>query len=561
MPSSRDSGDFRDSRYRDVRSRDDRDRRQTQSSSLTTIKRMKTTNSRESVSQSSRSQSSSKSTPEPKIDYLKTSMDAIKSEEEEAISRTAEQNLKEFRLNCNSIRDICNQILEVKNSTDKDKYKQLDALRIKGSLVFLSLKKLNRFDKYRQKDEKEKLQTVKQKVDCNHLQLQNLLYEVMQLQRQCKACLLFRSKDEFINLVPLNQFHKEADDDLKQKATDEHKTHLARLEWELRQRKELEKKLKNAEEVKKKLEDHISNERDTLEKLPSMLKSVIDATQPLYCEFKLQKSDASSEASLIAESATEPDPECVKTSMEAIKAEEQQALNTPIEELIKRFKARSSSFIDICKQVLNVKNSSASSRDAKINALRMKGSLELLDLIRIERLSRLKIDDAQDKEDKAKVKVDALDRQLQTVSYALRHYQRKYQSCLTFKSKDERINLVPLEQFMAEADEDLRRMAIDDHSTHLARLEWELRQRQQLEEKLKTGEESKKSLEEQIVSDRETLERLQSMLKTVIEETQPLYSELNIPQEDSPTETSVPEEPQPEPEEDSSDTSSDISSD
>ena len=487
-------------------------------------------------------------------------MEAIKSEEEEAINRTAEQNLKEFRLKCNSIRDFCNQITEVKAGTDKDKRKQLEALRVKGSLFFLALKTLNRFDKYRQKDAKEKLNGVKQKVDCHHLQLQNLLYEVMQLQKQCKACLTFRSKDEKINLIPLEQFWKEADKDLKEKAVDERSIHLARLEWELRQRKELEKKLKSAEEAKKKLEDQICNERDTLEKLPSMLKSVIDATQPLYCEFKIQSTADSEDITLYNES-NEPDPECVKTSMEAVKAEEQLALKTTTQEILKSFKTKSNSFVNMCKQLMKVKNSNDSDKKSKIEGLRLKGSFELLELIKLDRLDRYLIGNGEEKLEKLKAKVDSLDRQLQTVSYALMQYQKKYQSCLTFKSKDEKIKLVPLEQFWAEADEDLKRMAIDDHSTHLARLEWELRQRQQLEEKLKSAEETQKSLEEQIVSDRETLERLQSMLKSVIEETQPLYSELNIPKEEEPQQQVDEDGPQPEPREDSSDTSSEISSD
>ena len=51
---------------------------------------------------------------------------------------------------------------------------------------------------------------VKQKVDSYHLQLQNLLYEVMYLQKEINRCLEFRSKDEEIDLIPLKQFYDEA---------------------------------------------------------------------------------------------------------------------------------------------------------------------------------------------------------------------------------------------------------------------------------------------------------------------------------------------------------------
>ena len=109
MRSSRDTSE-RDSRHRDS-GRDDRHRRTSSASSVSTspaIKRMKTSsNSKDSQSLTSSSSKliQSKPSTDPKFDCLKISMEAMKGEEEEAINKTtAEQDLKEFRLKCNSIR-------------------------------------------------------------------------------------------------------------------------------------------------------------------------------------------------------------------------------------------------------------------------------------------------------------------------------------------------------------------------------------------------------------------------------------------------------------------------
>ena len=46
----------------------------------------------------------------------------------------------------------------------------------------------------------------KGKVDNYHLKLQNLLYEVIHLQKEINKCLEFKSEDEEINLVSVDEF-------------------------------------------------------------------------------------------------------------------------------------------------------------------------------------------------------------------------------------------------------------------------------------------------------------------------------------------------------------------
>ncbi len=72
-----------------------------------------------------------------------------------------------------------------------------------ASLHVLTLKKLNRLDKMRLKASRNLTNEAKLNVDALHLQLQNLLYEVMHLQKEINKCQQFKSKDEEIDLIPV----------------------------------------------------------------------------------------------------------------------------------------------------------------------------------------------------------------------------------------------------------------------------------------------------------------------------------------------------------------------
>ena len=75
---------------------------------------------------------------------------------------------------------------------------------------FLTFKKLNRLDKIRTKQCRETTQASRQRVDAFHLQLQNLLYEVLHLEKEVSKCLQFKSGDEDIDLVTLEEFYRNA---------------------------------------------------------------------------------------------------------------------------------------------------------------------------------------------------------------------------------------------------------------------------------------------------------------------------------------------------------------
>ncbi|KFU91036.1 THO complex subunit 5 [Chaetura pelagica] len=124
----------------------------------------------------------------------------------------------------------------------------------------------------------------KQKVDAYHLQLQNLLYEVMHLQKEITKCLEFKSKHEEIELVSLEEFYREAPPEISRPAitlSEPHQQTLARLDWELEQRKRLAEKYKECLTSKEKILKEIEVKKEYLSSLQPRLNSIMQASLPV----------------------------------------------------------------------------------------------------------------------------------------------------------------------------------------------------------------------------------------------------------------------------------------
>lgn len=167
-------------------------------------------------------------------------------------------------------------MLKKKNS---DQVKQdITEKRIEGSLQFCLLKKLNRLDKVRFKDSREALQKEKLRVDSNRLQLQNLLYEADHLNKEIQRCYQFKSQDEEINLVSEDEFYDKAPESISRPnktKNDDHSKRLARLEWELQQRKELAKLYSELLKEKEKVSQEILKKNERIESLAPRLDSLL----------------------------------------------------------------------------------------------------------------------------------------------------------------------------------------------------------------------------------------------------------------------------------------------
>ena len=120
--------------------------------------------------------------------------------------------MKMFKETCADIRKLLTDILQLKMSgkTDEETKAKIVGKRIDASLLFVTLKKLNRIDKLRLKKARDTTHDAKQRVDTFLLQHENLLYEVFHLQKEVDKCLEFKSKDEDIELVPEEEFYQEA---------------------------------------------------------------------------------------------------------------------------------------------------------------------------------------------------------------------------------------------------------------------------------------------------------------------------------------------------------------
>ncbi|EPQ02893.1 THO complex subunit 5 like protein [Myotis brandtii] len=125
------------------------------------------------------------------------------------------------------------EILDLKGRGGKDAAVEIEDRRILSCVHFMTLKKLNRLAHVRVKKGRDQTHEAKQKVDACHLQLQNLLYELMHLQKEITTCLEFKSKHEEIDLVSVKEFYQEAPPDIsKAEITmgDPHQQTLARLD-------------------------------------------------------------------------------------------------------------------------------------------------------------------------------------------------------------------------------------------------------------------------------------------------------------------------------------------
>uniref|UniRef100_A0A8C8VUA4 THO complex 5 n=1 Tax=Peromyscus maniculatus bairdii TaxID=230844 RepID=A0A8C8VUA4_PERMB len=161
---------------------------------------------------------------------------------------------------------------------------EIEERRIQSCVHFMTLKKLNRLAHIRLKKGRDQTHEAKQKVDAYHLQLQNLLYEVMHLQKEITKCLEFKSKHEEIDLVSLEEFYTEAPPNIsKAEITmgDPHQQTLARLDWELEQRKRLAEKYRECLSNKEKILKEIEVKKEYLSSLQPRLNSIMQASLPV----------------------------------------------------------------------------------------------------------------------------------------------------------------------------------------------------------------------------------------------------------------------------------------
>jgi len=223
-------------------------------------------------------------------------MDLTRLEELQSESRTAECDSELYASNCAEMKQLLDDMLKARlalkaggggeSASAKVHQQELNELRVKFGLAFMNLKKLNRLDKIRTKRIRESTASVMQRVDTFHLQLQNLRYEVMHLEKEMTKCLQFRSRDQDIQLVSEQEFQASAPESIKAKVSaaettpsGEHELRLARLEFENAQRKEMHETLQKLDKEKQGFEKKIKTKTSDLASLKPQLAAILEKTK------------------------------------------------------------------------------------------------------------------------------------------------------------------------------------------------------------------------------------------------------------------------------------------
>ncbi|XP_073527835.1 THO complex subunit 5 isoform X1 [Phyllobates terribilis] len=205
-------------------------------------------------------------------------------EESEVDVRDPKKDYRLYKETCEDLQRLMAEIQDLKSKGSKDMSAEIEEKRIQSCVHFMTLKKLNRLAHIRLKKARDQTHEAKQKVDAYHLQLQNLLYEVMHLQKEITKCLEFKSKHEEIELVDVEEFYREAPPEISKPETtsnDPHQQTLSRLDWELEQRKELAVKYKESLASKEKILKEIEVKKEYLNSLQPQLQSIMQASLPV----------------------------------------------------------------------------------------------------------------------------------------------------------------------------------------------------------------------------------------------------------------------------------------
>lgn len=208
----------------------------------------------------------------------------VYSEEVELDSRDPEQDYMQYKESCESLTALMSEIQELKASGAKEGSAEVEQRRIQGCIHVMTLKKLNRLAHMRLKKGRDQTHEAKQRVDVLHLQLQNLLYEVMHLQKEISKCLEFKSKHEEIDLVSEEEFYEGAPEEISRPQltkNDPHQLTLARLDWELEQRKRLAEKYKESQASKETIQKSIEVKKEHLTSLQPGLNAIMQASLPV----------------------------------------------------------------------------------------------------------------------------------------------------------------------------------------------------------------------------------------------------------------------------------------
>ncbi|WVZ18258.1 hypothetical protein V8G54_005580 [Vigna mungo] len=217
------------------------------------------------------------------------SIGGVEEEEHSSEPHKSEESPYEMLRNSKaSVENIVAEILSIKK--DRKPKQHLRDLATQMFLHFITLRQANRSILLEEDRVKTETERAKAPVDFTTLQLHNLMYEKNHYVKAIKACKDFKSKYPDIDLVPEEEFFRDAPQDIKDSVLSNDAAHnlmLRRLNFELFQRKELCKLHEKLELQKKILLQTIANRKKFLTSLPSHLKSLKKASLPVQNQLGL----------------------------------------------------------------------------------------------------------------------------------------------------------------------------------------------------------------------------------------------------------------------------------
>jgi len=180
-------------------------------------------------------------------------------------------------------------IRQIKNDMKSmmEKKKDRHELRKEGSLQILQLKCLNEKCQIKIKEEWEKTEDAKNQLNNKRQNYQAVQYRINRLREQIEEDSAVKA--EKIELISIDEFYKNAPEHLKIKSKqNSHDQHLARLEYELMQRKEMNSSLKTKQEDLLRLKNEIIEKESNLTVTEPGLKQLLESTKPLLTGLEIQ---------------------------------------------------------------------------------------------------------------------------------------------------------------------------------------------------------------------------------------------------------------------------------
>ncbi|TKY84833.1 hypothetical protein EX895_005913 [Sporisorium graminicola] len=226
------------------------------------------------------------------------------------MSSTTEEELKQALASLSELSDLKTAIEDEADDIAAQEAREAAIRLLTASTpLFSTLKRLNRCIHTDLQAQKTNVAEERAKVDTARLALQNLKYEESMLELEVKVCQEFQSIFQDIELHDLQEFHRlrstattaeakekkedsgwvsegpaeaEEDGDLD----DDHKLMLARLRFELKERKRLESEKQTLQQDKTQVVKQNKDKKVKLEQAEKQLKDLLAAAQAVQAKFE-----------------------------------------------------------------------------------------------------------------------------------------------------------------------------------------------------------------------------------------------------------------------------------